>query len=191
MSFDPRDPPDPYENPDPARSARESPIDPYDYRDPFDPVGGLTDAGRQSARWRVLGPAVIHILVGLLNLLAGALTIPPAIAIYNMPPEAFEAQTRQDQGQELDNLKKQGITPQGFQTIAVVVYGGIGAVSILFGILILAGGVCMIALKMWGLGVTASVLAVISPGGCCVFGTAGGIWGLIALMNPNVRSAFR
>ena len=191
MSFDPRDPPDPYENPDPARSARESPIDPYDYRDPFDLTGGVTDAGRQSARWKVRGPAIILILVGLLNLLAGALATFVAVTAYNTPPEVIEAQNRQLQPQNMDKLKKQGISTQSVQTMGVAIYAVIGAVSILSGILILAGGVCMIALKMWGLGVTASVLAVISPGGCCVFGLAGDIWGLIALMTPNVRSAFR
>ncbi len=49
----------------------------------------------------------------------------------------------------------------------------------------------MLGFKVYVLGILAAVLALISPGGCCVFGLIGGIWGLIALINPDVRAAYR
>jgi hypothetical protein len=71
------------------------------------------------------------------------------------------------------------------------VYTSIGVVSLLFGVITLAGGACMLGLKLWGLGVFASILALIAPGGCCIFGLVAGIWGLVTLLNENVRAAYR
>jgi hypothetical protein len=74
--------------------------------------------------------------------------------------------------------------------------GTIGLVSNLvnigIGVLILFGGLKMKKLESFGLAVTASILAIVpctSP--CCLIGIPIGIWALVVLFRPEVKSAFR
>jgi hypothetical protein len=65
-------------------------------------------------------------------------------------------------------------------------------VNIGIGVLILFGGLKMKKLESFGLAVTASVLAILpctSP--CCLVGIPIGIWALVVLFRPEVKSAFR
>jgi hypothetical protein len=74
--------------------------------------------------------------------------------------------------------------------------GTIGIVSNALGILvsglIFFGGLKMKRLESHGLAVTASILAMLpctSP--CCIIGLPLGIWALVVLSKPEVKSAFR
>jgi hypothetical protein len=74
--------------------------------------------------------------------------------------------------------------------------GAFGVVSSSLGILISGvifyGGLKMKRLENHGLAVAASVLAIIpctSP--CCLLGIPAGIWALMVLSKPEVKSAFR
>jgi hypothetical protein len=197
MSFDPRDPADPYDNPGfsggaPQRPQAPGPRDPYDYRDPFDPTVGATDSQKQAARSRVMGPAIIFIITGVVNLLWGGYFVVDSLYINSIPPEQFEAQQAQIAPQNAKNLKQQGITMKDLQLWSFLFYLILGFYTLLTALILMAGGGSMLATKMWGLGVTASILALLSPGGCCcIIGLVGGIWGLIALLNGEVRAAFR
>ena len=73
--------------------------------------------------------------------------------------------------------------------------GTIGAVSSIIGILlsgvILFGGIKMKRLEGYGLAMAASILAMIpcfSP--CCLLGLPIGIWAVVVLAKPEVKSAF-
>ena len=73
--------------------------------------------------------------------------------------------------------------------------GTIGVVSSIIGILvsgvILLGGLKMKKLESYGLAMTASIIAMIpcfSP--CCLIGLPIGIWALVVLSKPEVKSAF-
>jgi hypothetical protein len=73
--------------------------------------------------------------------------------------------------------------------------GTIGAVSSIIGIfvsgLILFGGMKMQKLESYGLAMTVSIIAMIpcfSP--CCIIGLPVGIWALVVLSKPEVKSAF-
>jgi hypothetical protein len=73
--------------------------------------------------------------------------------------------------------------------------GALGAVSSSLGILISGvifyGGLKMKRLENHGLAVAASILAIIpctSP--CCLLGIPVGIWALVVLSKPEVKSAF-
>ena len=71
---------------------------------------------------------------------------------------------------------------------------GIGGLGGLFSLLTILGAVRMMALKSYGLAVFVSVLAAvpcISCMACCGPGEGVGIWALVVLLNPEVRSAFR
>jgi hypothetical protein len=67
----------------------------------------------------------------------------------------------------------------------------ISIIAILMGVVILLGALKMKKLESYGLAMTASILAMIpclSP--CCVIGLPIGIWALVVLSKPEVKSAF-
>jgi hypothetical protein len=64
-------------------------------------------------------------------------------------------------------------------------------IAILMSVVILLGALKMKKLESYGLAMTASILAMIpclSP--CCVIGLPIGIWALMVLSKPEVKSAF-
>jgi hypothetical protein len=68
---------------------------------------------------------------------------------------------------------------------------GSAIVAILVSVLILFGGLKMKQLENYGLAMTASIVAMIpciSP--CCLIGLPIGIWALVVLSKPEVKSAF-
>jgi len=68
----------------------------------------------------------------------------------------------------------------------------LGFVGVLIGILILVGGMKMRNLENYNLSMLVTILVMVpcvSP--CCILGIPIGIWGLIVLMDPNVKAAFR
>jgi hypothetical protein len=73
--------------------------------------------------------------------------------------------------------------------------GGIGIVmglvAIVIGIVVLLGALKMKKLESYGLAMAATILAMvpcISP--CCLIGLPIGIWSLVVLLKPEVKSAF-
>jgi hypothetical protein len=198
MSFDPRDPPDPYDdrNQGYREGARrpadpQAPRDPYDYRDPLDPTAVAGEGQRQAARGQIMGPAIMLIVVGVLNLVSGVFMVFIGIAMHSVPSDQLEAQMKQQNPEQVKEMQKAGISVKDMQNWEGWGFLISGIVSLLCGLIILAGGGCMLGFKLYVLGILAAILALISPGGCCVFGLIGGIWGLIALINPDVRAAYR
>ena len=64
-------------------------------------------------------------------------------------------------------------------------------VALLASGLILFGGLKMKKLESYGLAITASILAIIPcTSGCCLVGLPIGIWALVVLSKPEVKSAF-
>jgi len=65
-------------------------------------------------------------------------------------------------------------------------------VSLLINGLAIYGGIQMRQLKMFGLAVTSAILVMIPcfTSCCCIPGLVGGIWALVVLMKPEVKSAF-
>ena len=66
------------------------------------------------------------------------------------------------------------------------------AIGIGLAILVLMGGIKMNKLESYSLAMAASIIAVIpcfSP--CCLLGIPIGIWALVVLNDPNVKSAFK
>ncbi len=163
--------------------------------DLFDP--GLPPPGRdpEAAKRRVLAPAIFLIVVGVLNLLVGGILLFDAFAVKS-DPAAIEAQVDQqwstmpaDQLNELH--QKFGSTHDIVSTLGNGFLWG-GGLSVIVGVLGILGGIRMLSLRSYGLGVVASILTAIpcvSP--CCLIGQIAGIWALIVLLNGEVRSAFR
>jgi hypothetical protein len=162
------------------------PIDRLD--DPYEPT-----AEPEAVRGRVMAPAIILIIVNVLNLLIG---------LGGAGMGAFEAAQGPDavQRQALEGLKAapayhDAIEKQGKQTTYIEVlaeYLGGGILWVLLSILALVGAIRMMSLRNYGLAMTSAIVTVIpcvTP--CCLLGQAAGIWALVVLMNNDVRAAFR
>src|SRR5262249_61811974 len=108
-----------------------------------------------------------------------------------VPADQVEKEMRAKNPQQLDDLRRSNITVQ--QVMDGVFYTGVGsgAVAALCALLTVLGGVRMLALKSYGLAVTAAVITAvpcISPSACCLLGEGIGIWALAVLLSPDVRS---
>jgi hypothetical protein len=198
MSFDPRDPPDPYDRnagfaggaPEPSQPP---PLrDPYQYRDPLDP-NTPSETVKAAARNRVMGPAIFLIIVGVLNLVGALGCIPMGLICYALPPEMVEAQMKQQHPKEAEQMKQQNMNMKELVTIEGHFWIASGVAGLLTGVPILIGGIAMLGCRWYYLAILGSVVAMISPAGCgCLFaGFVAGIWSLIVLINEEVRAAFR
>jgi hypothetical protein len=157
--------------------------------DPYEPA-----ADADAVRGRVMAPAIILIIVNVLNLLIGLASAGNGAYIAAQGPDELRRKT-------LEGLKvfapdmRAGMENQDKQTMyytAVAEYLGGGIVWLLLSIVALIGAIRMISLRNYGLAMTSAVLTVIpcvTP--CCLLGQGAGIWALIVLMNNDVRAAFR
>jgi hypothetical protein len=121
---------------------------------------------------QVNGPAIGLIIVGILEVLGNAVGL-----ICNLIGYSFLTAT---QGQN--------------QALANMMSGTVGVVTSIIGML-LAGLVVFGAFKMknlenYGLAMTASIVAMLPCSLCCVVGLPIGIWSLVVLSKPEVKSVF-
>jgi len=152
------------------------------------------DGGRQAALQRVKAPAVALMVVAVLNIL---------LSTWSLLQSLFFRPTEQQLNAELQPLKQLN-DPQFQQMVQKVIhifYGPFGTtfgiLNSLFGlaisVLMLAGAIKMQSLRSHEMAITAAVLAVI-PGltPCCgyVIGLAFGIWALVVLRKPDIKSQF-
>jgi hypothetical protein len=174
--------------------------DPYSPDAAYPPPPGDFSPGlppgpdRREIALRTSPPAVGLIIVGILNVL-GALASAGLGTVYkNMPAEEFERQMRQQNPNDFAKMQQAGWT--GRRVLDFCFYTGVGggAVAAFFALLTVLGGIRMLALKSYGLAVTAAVVTAIpciSPSACCLLGEGIGIWALVVLLSPDVRSAFQ
>jgi hypothetical protein len=190
-------PPDPYP-PDPY------PPDPY--RQPEYPPPGSYQPGQPGERdpfaqspsqvsGRVTAPAVGLLLVAAANFLLGLGLLGLGFIYSKIPPDKAEEMLEKQNAQQVAQMRQAGLTVEAM--LKVYTYGGLGggALALVVALVTAVGAIRMLMLRSYGLAVIASVLAAIpcvSPGACpCLFGMAVGVWALVILLDPEVRSAFR
>lgn len=133
-------------------------------------------------RERVSGPATGLLVTGILGIVGQVIGL-----IYNLVSAGAVAQ----QG---GAGKQPGLTPEQAQYIAMFsgTVGIIGAiVGSIIGIVIIMGALRMKKLESYGFAMTSAILAMIpciSP--CCLLGLPIGIWAVVVLNKPEVKSAF-
>lgn len=172
---------------DPYASGSEQPLD----------NGSATPLPRDAtfARQRVQAPAIALMVTGIVNLLGvawitfnvGSVTLISAdrlheqlLDMYKQFPEIQAELTKKP----ADELKSQ-IMLTGW---------GLAALGLLSSALIIGGGIRMLSLKSYSLGVCGAIFAAlpcVSGVACCGVGEIVGIWALIVLLNAEVRAAFR
>jgi hypothetical protein len=139
----------------------------------------MTEVG--SARERVKGPAIGLLVIGVLGVIASLYGVAQSLFGLGGAITAEQAQELQDAGMP--------------EWAMGAMMGG----SILFNVLGLAGsafvayaGLQMQKLRSHGLAQVASVLVMIPcvSSCCCIVGIPIGVWALIVLNKPEVRSSF-
>jgi hypothetical protein len=168
------------------------PDDRFDDRrdDRFDEARG-DHRSLENARASVRIPATLLIVTGALLLIGVVLSF---IQLPSQPAEMDKAIAEIDANKDMPadqkDMTKNILTSfkEFFESpMAPVVY----ALSGVFGVLIILGGVKLMNLSGTGLPITGSLLAMIpcTSSCCCLIGLPAGIWALVALSRPNVKAA--
>jgi uncharacterized membrane protein len=177
----------------------------------FDPYDNESDAPRRSDRYdddrppfgdhdrikgRVQAPAICLIVIGILNLFFALYMVLNSVLSTAMSAEKLKAQQMQiyealPPSMREDASKK---TAAEMKTQAMLINWPLTLFALLASILPIAGGIRMMSLKSYALGVCGAIVAAIpciSITACCGLGEGIGIWALVVLLNPDVKSAFR
>jgi hypothetical protein len=145
-------------------------------------------------------PGIVLFISGLLSALLALYLLIAGIQIMLMTPDKYEDLIRESVKnypsvtRYLDEQLSEPGAIDSFKsgtTLSSIVWGG---VSFVVGVLVCFGGLMMRRLRAYGVAVTAAFVAVVpclSCTSCCGFGEVAGIWALIVLLHPEVRSAFR
>jgi len=189
MSFDPSYPPD--QPPPPGDRPDQPPGGVY----PGVPVppGYGPAYGERAARDRVQFPAIGLIVMGVLNLMIALYWLFNGLVIKAMPVAQFQQTMTKQNPQLPEQMKQLGWTWEGIHNVAAYGFLTAGIAGVLVAILGVWGGVRMLQLRSYGLAVLASILSavpILSGCACVCVGMVTGVWALIVLMNPEVRSAF-
>jgi hypothetical protein len=156
---------------------------------------GLEEARRQTST-----PGVVLFLSGLLNGLLALLLIVSGIQAMRMSTEEYAENIRQlgeNNPALADMIERMLADPgalEGLKLWSGPITLGWGIVSLLLAVVVCFGGLAMRRLRGFGLSVAGAVIAVVpllSCTSCCGFGEVAGIWALVVLFHPEVRSAFR
>jgi hypothetical protein len=159
--------------------------------------GRRDDDGRGSprsfeqARAAARIPATLLIVTGALVLIGAVLSF---IQLRTMPAEMDRAIAELDANQQMpadqkDTMKKIFTAMKDYAENPATPYGV--ALSGVFGLLIIAGGIKLMGLSGSALPVTGSILAMIpcTSSCCCLIGLPAGIWALVVLSRPDVKAA--
>jgi hypothetical protein len=157
--------------------------------------GGRDDSAEEAAMRRTNAPGILLIIMGVLNLLgAGYFLVNGLFLLTPAGQQAAQFQAEQmnpEQKQQMEQLGWDMGKFMGGMGIGQAVVGGLG---LLLAVASIAAGAMMRSLRGYSLAVIVSILACIpfiSPVGCCLLGQIFGIWSLVVLLSPDVKSAFR
>jgi hypothetical protein len=154
-----------------------------DYEQP--PDDDRRAARVRRARDRVSLPAIFLIILGLLSL-AAAVTV---LALIWMAPDVM-MRSQYDTTKEM--FPNQPLPPyEEYVKQQQVTATLINILRVVMSILMTVGAMKMRSLEGYGLAMTASIIAIIPlcPNECCC-ATPFGIWGLVVLVNADVKRAF-
>jgi hypothetical protein len=130
-------------------------------------------------------PGILLLVTGVLNILGALYYMVNGFVTLANPEAAMQMAKSINPNQPAD--------PGMYRGIAIG-YIALGIVALLCAVVMIIGGLKMRALTAHGLALFAAVLALvpcISPTACCALGVVSGIWALVVLANPEVKSAFR
>jgi len=142
---------------------------------PSEPTNVPEPVDRAAALRAVRGPAIFILVLGALNIVTCLLSLlwtgveDKFLGAAELPPETLRL---------VQNVRTYFSTP-------AMILGIILAVVTFF------GAIKMLKLKSHGLAVAAAIIMMIPCGNCCCFLNIGaGIWALVVLLKPEIKSAF-
>ena len=144
---------------------------------------------------KVSGPAIALIVTGVLNVLSSIYQGINNLVFLMRGPDILQQNPQFQQMQK--DMEAEGVPFDPAQMMQWVQRLGpvailLALVMLALGVVIILGGLKMKQLQSYGLAMTAAIVAMIpclSP--CCIIGLPIGIWALVVLNNPEVKSAFR
>jgi hypothetical protein len=155
-------------------------------------------------RERLIFPAILLILVGVLNLLfAGYLVVSTLYQLSLSPEEIRESARLQREvfvktfpglKEVLEARDKEGITPEEEAKKVMPFMIGLAVASVLGALLPLIAGIRMLQLRNYGLvffGAVVAAIPCVSGSGCCCLGELAGIYAVVMLLQTDIRDAFR
>jgi hypothetical protein len=149
-------------------------------QDPFNPQGGFPAPGGYSpnAAGMVTPPAIALIVMGVFDILGALYNIISGILGAAAPAQPVPADPNAAQVMRI------------IQAVSGPMAIAIGVLLLIMGILIIVGALKMKNLQSYGLAMTSSILAMFPCSLCCLVGLPIGIWSLVVLSKPEVKSAF-
>ena len=158
----------------------------------------------EAARGRVLFPAVLLIVVGVLNLLfAGYNVINTGFQLTRTPEQKREMAVEQREmlvkafpalEKAFEDQEKKGEKFEDQMEKQMPLIIGFTIASVLGTLLPLFAGIRMLQLRNYGLVMFGSIVAAIpcvSGASCCCVGEVAGIYAVIMLLQSDIRDAFR
>ena len=195
MSFDPFHEQQPLRDPAPLPAPAPSPAG-------DSPPGGSPPPAL--VRDRLIFPAILLIIVGILNLLlAGFFALNTLVELSQTPEQRKErAELQREMAVKLfpgmkkafEDQEKAGVNLDDQAEKAIPFAIGTTVVSILGALLPLLAGIRMLQLRNYGLvfiGAIVSAIPCVSGSACCCLGEVAGIYAVIMLLQPDIRDAFR
>jgi hypothetical protein len=153
-----------------------------------------SDPNLSAAREKATLPATFLLVVGIINLLASGLLLLGGPRLKEVDPVEFERTVPEWYKDMLEQTKKQaGMTTAEILEWAATLASGWGGIALVCGLLTVAGGVAFLKLGSLPLAIIGAIAAsvpILSPLGCCLIGEAVGVWSLVVMLSPDVRSAF-
>ncbi|HZV06823.1 MAG TPA: hypothetical protein VE999_17200, partial [Gemmataceae bacterium] len=142
-----------------------------------------------SVKARVQTPAICLIVVGILNIFWALYMLANGILWTVAPDFIINAEKRFSPA-----LQNQAATPDQLQMQGIIVSYPVAILAFVASVLPILGGIRMLSLKSYALSVCGAVSAMVpclSCMACCGVGEGIGIWALVVLLNPDVKSAFQ
>ena len=135
---------------------------------------------------RLKVPAVLLVILGVLGLLftmVGPFLKAPMMDTMLQVFEKMNVQLPADQKAQMEAAKTAGLGLSDIFSLAL---------GLVVNTVILVGGLKMMKLQSWGLALASAILVMLPCGSCCcLIGLPIGIWAVIQLNKPEVKSAFR
>jgi hypothetical protein len=156
----------------------------------------MTGEQLERARLKVSTAGLFLVLNGLVGLiLAGALSIPFVFQPEMFPRFIREVASQQPPGAQRQNLEENAEKIEDAVNNHREAYVRQNAAELGFAaltnLLAVLGGLKMRRLRGYGWGMAASVVSLIPlVTGCCCTGIPFGVWGLVVLLNEEVKAAF-
>ncbi len=159
----------------------------------YNPAAPPTGDGA-AIRQRVQAPAIALIVIGIINELAIGWILVNVVMMTTTPADRLHEQML-DMYQSFPEMKAElsKKSPDELKTQIMVMGWGWVALGLLSSTLTLIGGIRMLSLKNYALGICGAICAALpclSGLACCGVGEIVGIWALVVLINPDVRAAF-